>query len=41
MSEHRHPHTETKNVINRISRAAGHLEAIKKWWKKAATAAMC
>ena len=30
MSEHRHPHTETKNVIHRISRAAGHLEAIKK-----------
>lgn len=30
MSEHRHQHTETKNVLNRISRAAGHLEAIKK-----------
>ena len=30
MSEHLHHHTETKNVINRISRAAGHLEAIKK-----------
>lgn len=30
MSEHCHPHTETKNVIHRISRAAGHLEAIKK-----------
>ena len=30
MSEHHHPHTETKNVIHRISRAAGHLEAIKK-----------
>ena len=30
MSEHAHHHTETKNVINRISRAAGHLEAIKK-----------
>ena len=30
MSEHTHHHTETKNVINRISRAAGHLEAIKK-----------
>ena len=30
MSCHTHHHTETKNVINRISRAAGHLEAIKK-----------
>lgn len=30
MSEHTHKHTETKNVINRISRASGHLEAIKK-----------
>lgn len=30
MSEHLHHHTETKNVIHRISRAAGHLEAIKK-----------
>ena len=30
MSEHHHVHTETKNVINRISRAAGHLEAIRK-----------
>ncbi len=30
MSEHAHKHTETKNVINRISRASGHLEAIKK-----------
>ena len=30
MSEQRHRHTETKNVINRISRAAGHLEAIRR-----------
>ena len=30
MSEHTHHHTETKNVINRLSRATGHLEAIKK-----------
>lgn len=30
MSEHTHRHTETKQVINRLSRAAGHLEAIKK-----------
>ncbi len=30
MSERHHVHTETKNVINRISRAAGHLEAIRK-----------
>ena len=29
MSEHSHRHTETKNIINRISRAAGHLESIK------------
>ena len=30
MSEHTHRHTETKQVVNRLSRAAGHLEAIKK-----------
>ena len=30
MCEHHHPHAETRNVINRISRAAGHLESIKK-----------
>ena len=30
MSEHIHHHTETKNVINRISRATGHMESIKK-----------
>ena len=41
MSEHTHHHTETKNVLNRLSRATGHLEAIKKpsrrWWRKAVT----
>lgn len=30
MSEHHHPYTETKNVLNRLSRATGHLEAIRK-----------
>ena len=30
MCKNAHQHTETKNVINRISRAAGHLESIKK-----------
>lgn len=30
MSEHSHKHTETKNVIHRLLRATGHLEAIKK-----------
>ncbi len=30
MSEHIHHHSETKSVLNRLSRAAGHLEAIKK-----------
>ncbi len=30
MSEHSPKHTETKNVIHRISRAAGHLEAIRR-----------
>ena len=29
MSENHH-HTETKRVIDRLSRAAGHIEAIKK-----------
>ncbi len=27
--EHHH-HEETKNVVNRLSRAAGHLEAVKR-----------
>ena len=30
MNEHLHHHTETKNVIHRISRATGHLEAVRK-----------
>ncbi|MDK9712038.1 metal-sensing transcriptional repressor [Acidaminobacter sp.] len=27
---HAHKHTETKNVVNRLSRAIGHLESVKK-----------
>ncbi len=27
--QHHHPHTETPKVIHRLSRAIGHLEAIK------------
>jgi DNA-binding FrmR family transcriptional regulator len=34
MSEHTHHHTETKKVIDRLSRATGHLEAIKKMVKE-------
>ena len=30
MSDYVHKHTETKNVVNRIARATGHLEAIRK-----------
>lgn len=26
---HHHPHTETKKVLDRLSRAIGHLEAIR------------
>lgn len=29
MSEQEHVHTETKAVVNRLSRAIGHLEAVK------------
>lgn len=29
MSEQEHFHTETKAVVNRLSRAIGHLEAVK------------
>ena len=29
-STHTHTHTETKQVLDRLSRAAGHLEAVKK-----------
>lgn len=28
--EHQHPHENTKAVLNRISRAAGHMESIKR-----------
>lgn len=27
---HHHPHQQTKNVLNRLSRAVGHLEAVKR-----------
>lgn len=27
---HHHEHTQTKSVLNRLSRAAGHLESVKK-----------
>lgn len=30
METHAHSHTETKKVLNRLSRAIGHLESIKK-----------
>ena len=30
MAEHKHTHENTKAVINRLSRAIGHLEAVKK-----------
>lgn len=30
MAQHSHSHTETEKVINRLSRAIGHLESIKK-----------
>ena len=30
MSENYHHHSETKKVLDRLSRAAGHVEAIKK-----------
>ena len=27
---HSHPHTQTKAVVNRLARAAGHLESVKR-----------
>lgn len=30
MSDHPHVHTETKRILNRLSRATGHLEAIRR-----------
>ena len=30
MHEHTHSHTQTKAVINRLSRAIGHLESVKR-----------
>lgn len=30
MEQHTHSHTKTEKVINRLSRAIGHLESIKK-----------
>lgn len=29
-AEHKHQHQETKKVINRMSRAIGHMEAVKR-----------
>ena len=29
-SAHAHPHTQTKAVLNRLSRAIGHLSAVRK-----------
>ena len=29
MSDHKHSHTQTKTVINRIARAVGHLSAVR------------
>lgn len=29
-TEHNHPHQDTKKVINRMSRAIGHMESIKR-----------
>lgn len=26
---HRHPHTDTKRVLNRMSRAIGHMESVR------------
>lgn len=30
ITTHSHSHTQTKNVINRLSRVIGHLEAVKR-----------
>ncbi|SFL97956.1 metal-sensitive transcriptional regulator [Pelosinus propionicus] len=35
---HAHSHTQTKNVLNRMSRLIGHMESIKKWLKAGAIA---
>lgn len=32
---HTHSHEHTKAVINRLSRATGHLCSTRKWWKTA------
>ena len=38
---HGHVHENQKAVINRLSRAIGHLEKVKRMWRKAMTAPRC
>ena len=38
---HAHPHTQTKAVLNRLSRAIGHLESVKRMVEDAGTAPRC
>ena len=38
---HTHSHTQTKAVLNRLSRAIGHLESVKRMVETGATAPRC
>ena len=38
---HPHTHTQTKAVINRLARAIGHLEAVKRMVEEDATVPRC
>ena len=38
---HTHSHAHTKAVLNRLSRAIGHLESIRRMVEEAGTAARC
>lgn len=38
---HPHTHTQTKAVVNRLARAIGHLESVKRMVEDGATAPRC
>lgn len=33
-AKHEHEHENRRAVINRMSRAIGHMESVKGWWRK-------
>ena len=38
---HHHSSEHIRQVSNRLARAIGHLESVKKWWRMTGTAPRC